>query len=347
MNFSREDIDNIIVKYLHGEASSDEIQLLREYINSSPKNMDDFKEEYSVWSAYGALDIENKVSIEDALNQVLTTVNKKQRIGKLLIRIAATLFIPLLLLNVWLILRNTNAFSTKTITYNEITASFGTRSLVTLADGSTVWLNAGSKLKYPYQFEGRERIVYLEGEALFNVESNKKNPFIVKTNNLSVKATGTRFDVLAYSNDPKHSVILVEGKVGVSHWDEQKGISTYLTHLVPNQVFSFDTLTRESELSSEEIYKYIAWADGKLVFRDDPMSEVVKKISHFYNVDIELKGEQLKDYIFRATFDEESIDEILKLLKISSPIEYYEVTRKPLPDGSFQKRKIIITAREN
>lgn len=347
MNFSREDIDNVIVKYLHGEATSEEIQLLREYINSSPENLNDFKEKYAVWSTYGALDIENKVSSERALSKVLSTVNKKQRIGKILIRVAATLFIPLLLINAWLILQNKHVFSTKTVAYNEITASFGTRSLVTLADGSTVWLNAGSKLKYPHQFVGRERIVYLEGEALFNVESNKKNPFIVKTNNLSVEATGTRFDVLAYANEARHRVILVEGNVGVFHWDEQKGVSNHITNLSPNHVFSFDTLTRESELSSEDIYKYIAWTEGKLVFRDDPMSEVIKKISHFYNVDIELKGEQLKDYIFRATFDEESIDEILKLLKLSSPIEYYEVTRKPLPDGSFPKRKIIITARKN
>jgi ferric-dicitrate binding protein FerR (iron transport regulator) len=82
--------------------------------------------------------------------------------------------------------------------------------------------------------------------------------------------------------------------------------------------------------------------DGKLVFRNEPLSQVVKKISEVFNIDIELQGSSLQDYSYRATFKDESLEEILKLIKMSSPIDYIEVRRDPLPDGSFPRKKIII-----
>ncbi|NJO68090.1 MAG: DUF4974 domain-containing protein [Bacteroidetes bacterium] len=91
-----------------------------------------------------------------------------------------------------------------------------------------------------------------------------------------------------------------------------------------------------------DIYKYIAWKDGRLVFRNEPLADVVKKISQIYNVDIELQGKELQNYRYRATFEEESLFEILKLLKLSSPIQYREVKREIMPNGTFTKRKIII-----
>jgi ferric-dicitrate binding protein FerR (iron transport regulator) len=95
-------------------------------------------------------------------------------------------------------------------------------------------------------------------------------------------------------------------------------------------------------VNNEDTYKYIAWKDGKLIFRNEPLDEVVKKIGQVFNVDIELQGNSLQDYRYRATFEDESLTEILKLLEISSPISFKEIKRVPLADGSFPRKKVIV-----
>ena len=114
------------------------------------------------------------------------------------------------------------------------------------------------------------------------------------------------------------------------------------TNLIVNQHLTFDKSTGAVSVVNEDTYKYIAWKDGKLVFRNEPLSEVAKRISQVFNIDIEIRGKEIENYSYRATFQDESLAEILKLLKISSPINYYEVKRNPLPDGSFPRKKVII-----
>jgi ferric-dicitrate binding protein FerR (iron transport regulator) len=87
---------------------------------------------------------------------------------------------------------------------------------------------------------------------------------------------------------------------------------------------------------------YISWKDGKLIFRDEPLSEVVERIGQVFNIEIELRGDEIRNYTYRATFQEESFEEILRLLKMSSPIDYIILKRDPLPDGSFPRKKVII-----
>lgn len=339
---NREEIDRLITLFLNGEAGKEEIDLLKQWIESSSENLAYFQGIRNVWAAAGARNSSDLISTDDALHKVLRKLDRKRIVLQYLQRIAAVMFIPLLAFSIWQWNNKANAYKSGSITYNEITAAFGTRSLLTLSDGSKVWLNAGSKLLYPDKFINNQRVVYLTGEAFFEVQSDKERPFIVKSNHMSVVATGTQFDVMAYSNQPDMKVILAEGKVTVNKMKANGKVAHELGRLMPNQLLIFDTLTCKAQIASEDIYKYIAWKEGKLVFRNDPMAEVVKKISQFYNVDIELQGDKLKEYRYRATFEEESVYEILKLLKLSSPINYREIDRKPFPDGSFPKRKIII-----
>jgi ferric-dicitrate binding protein FerR (iron transport regulator) len=182
--------------------------------------------------------------------------------------------------------------------------------------------------------------VFLKGEAYFEVESDPKKPFIVETSSLSVKATGTKFNVSGYTSADEAEVTLVSGKVEVSLTDDKKNIKS--SKLDMNQHFSFNKASGTTSIIVEDTYKYISWKDGKLIFRNEPLSLVVKKISQVFNIDIEIKGEEILNYSYRATFQDESLAEILKLLKMSSPIDYIEVKRDPLPDGSFPRKKVII-----
>jgi ferric-dicitrate binding protein FerR (iron transport regulator) len=256
-------------------------------------------------------------------------------------KIAAVLLIPLVLGNLlYFLFRANNYTTTQEPVYNELFAAFGTRSALKLSDGSSVWLNSGSSIKYPDRFVGNNRTVVLKGEAYFEVESNREKPFIVETSSLSVKATGTKFNVSGYTSAEEAEVTLVSGKVEVSLTDDKKNIKSSTLDI--NQHFSFNKVNGTTSIVNEDTYKYISWKDGKLVFRNEPLSQVVKEISQLFNIDIEIKGEELLNYSYRATFQDESLVEILKLLKMSSPIDYIEVKRDPLPDGSFPRKKVII-----
>ena len=104
----------------------------------------------------------------------------------------------------------------------------------------------------------------------------------------------------------------------------------------------YKTETKMKYIRNEDIYRFIAWKDGKLIFRNDSLLKVLNTISMMFNVDFELQGKELQDYRYRATFCDESLEEILKLLKLSSPIDFTEVKRVPRSDGSFPKKKIIV-----
>jgi ferric-dicitrate binding protein FerR (iron transport regulator) len=128
--------------------------------------------------------------------------------------------------------------------------------------------------------------------------------------------------------------------VEVSLADESKNIPA--TRLEVNQHMTFNKTKGDISVITEDPYKYISWKEGKLVFRNEPLINVVNEISKVFNIDIELRGNEIKDYSYRATFQDESLEEILKLLKLSSPIDYIEETRTPLPDGSFPRKRVVI-----
>lgn len=333
-------VDNLIAKYLGGNASEDEILMLESWIRESDENLKYFRQFKNIWEA----SVELPVSTDKALTKVLNQINSRKRrltYWQILQRIAAILFIPLLISMLWLTVGKNFKNINSTITYNKVVAAFGTYSLLELPDGSKVWLNSGASLRYPGKFSKSNRSVYLIGEAYFEVHSDKTMPFYVNTPYFTVKATGTKFNVRAEKNFRTPSVTLIEGKVAVQKPDSGKQ-KDLITMLQPNQHMTYDTLSGHVTIQTEDTYKHFAWKDGKLVFRNDNISEVARRISLQYNVDIEIKGDEIKKYRYRATFENEPLGELLRLLKISSPIDYSEVKPQALPDGTFSRRKIII-----
>jgi ferric-dicitrate binding protein FerR (iron transport regulator) len=334
----------LITRYLTGETSLDEIVELQKWLCSSQDNLLYFQQLKNIWDNSEHETAEKMIDVDKAFNMINRRVTFKSPTTNFWYywkRIAAVLIIPLILGNLFYFSLHPKIYSThQEPVYNELFAAFGTRSALKLSDGTSVWLNSGSSIKYPDRFVGNSRIVILNGEAYFEVESNPQKPFIVETSSLNVKATGTKFNVSGYASDDEAEVTLVSGKVEVSLSGDNKNIKS--TKLDPNQHFSFNKTTGTSSVINEDTYKYISWKDGKLIFHNEPLSRVLERISQIFNIDIEIKGEEIKNYSYRATFQDESLAEILKLLKISSPIDYIEVKRNPLPDGSFPKKKVII-----
>jgi ferric-dicitrate binding protein FerR (iron transport regulator) len=339
--FEQEKINQIIAAYLENRISSNDLVDLENWIKASKENRDYFLQLKNIAEITAN---HHKIDTERAHLNVLARISEQSQKTKYLHFIqkaAAILLIPVILGSIIWNISNTKKTNSYETTYNEVFAAYGTRSAINLSDGSKVWLNSGSSLRYPLKFSSNQRKVFLKGEAYFEVQSDKMHPFVVETQNISVKATGTNFNVAAFENRSSVEVTLLTGKVTVNKTSENSS-RKILAEMKPNQHYKYDFKTNASKLTDQDVSKFVAWKDGKLIFRNDPLSLVVQKISQLYNVEIELQGKELQEYRYRATFEEESLNEILKLLKLSSPIDFKEISREPLSDGTFPKRKIII-----
>ncbi|MEX1239356.1 MAG: FecR domain-containing protein [Cyclobacteriaceae bacterium] len=338
--------DNLIANYLSGTATPEEEKELITWIGLSERNKQYYDQLRNIWITSDMSFDPESINTDLALEKVLKRISKETKLLTFWLywkNVAAIILIPVLLGYVpFLMFRSGALFTSPKPIYSEAHAAFGSRTHLRLPDGSLVWLNSGSSVKFPDRFVEDERVVYLTGEAYFEIVSNPSMPFHVQTSSLDVKVTGTAFNVSDYRTDTCTTVTLVSGEVFVNEITNGSR-RKLLAQLHPNQHLIFGKRDKTVQLSNDNAYEYVAWKDGKLVFRNKPLSFVVKKIGQVFNVDIVLQGsQQFQDYRYRATFQDESLTEILKLLKISSPLDFTEVKRSPLADGSFPKKKIII-----
>ena len=226
------------------------------------------------------------------------------------------------------------------IEYQEVKSPHGTFSEVRLPDGTNVWLNGGSTLKYPLTFRKGERDVFLSGEGYFEVHSDKENPFIVKTGQITLRATGTAFNVEAYGSDSITAVTMVNGKIDVAFGNSSP------VAMVPGERASFNNLTKQCLIAKTDPYKWYAWKDGLMIFRDDPLSYVFKRLGLTFNVNIELKDPSLANAPYRATFEYESLDEILRLLEMSAPLHFKQNKRVKDRNNAYEKQTIEVYKRK-
>jgi len=249
-------------------------------------------------------------------------------------RIAAILIFPLLLS--FLAYFYFQEKPTATTSFAEIECPMGVRTKFQLPDGSNGYLNSGSRLKYPAQFTG-ERKVELFGEAFFDVVHNAEIPFHVNTRNLDIKVLGTTFNVIANEDERTEEIVLQTGKV-----DVYSNTGKQLAILSPNEQLILDVKKRSFTKAEVVSSQYTTWKEGKLVFRNENMQQVARRLSRWYNAEVVVDDRLLDDYTFHATFIDEPLDEVLKLLSITTPLSFKEEKRKSDSEGVFQKRKIVL-----
>ena len=210
-----------------------------------------------------------------------------------------------------------------------------------LPDGSEVWLNALSSLTYPQRFTEKERTVQLSGEAYFKVVSDKKHRFNVETRKMAVSAYGTEFNVNAYESETSHEVTLARGQVEVSSEAGSKATKV----LAVNEKAILRVETGNIHVVAADTYVETAWKDGKMVFRREKLDKIVTRLSRKFGVDIRLEGDRLKEYEYTATFTDETLEDILDLLKRSAPITYSISRQRQLNNETFTRREVIIKSR--
>ena len=204
--------------------------------------------------------------------------------------------------------------------YNTLITPKGGEYTLMLSDGTEVKLNSDSKLKYPVLFTGNSRDVELEGEAFFKVTKSLKTPFVVKANKVNVTVYGTVFNVLAYTNDSQVQTTLIEGIVGVSIHNikaqtEQK--------IKPGQQLTYNSITKSSETKEINTDRYIAWTKGMFVFENEPIENILKVMSRWYNFEYVFNNEKLKHQRFTISIGRyDKVSKVLDMISLSSKVKF-------------------------
>jgi len=347
-----EEIDRVVRWLQNGAGTIDGKAILRQIWNDFPQN--DIHPSIDYERILDSIHHDISLSRSDKIKLIspvrMSQKKVKWRVFSILSKIAAVLFLPLLLYFMYTYIITDKPILSETIkpvpVNIEVKSPLGSKTYLELPDGSKVWLNYGSRLKFPQKFTGQTRTVELQGECYFEVAHNEQKPFIVETGELEVLAKGTEFNLMAYPEDAVIETTLKSGKV-ILQRKTSDGNVQQIFEMEPNQHAKYLKEEKELTYSIENPDKYISWKDGILIFRDDPIDDIFKKLSRWYNVDIQVKGEELSKYTYTATFVDETLPQILDLLTIATPIKYTISSRIKQDDGSFSKRKIMISLNEN
>jgi len=295
------------------------------------------------------IDQATSVDVDKAYHTVNRRINQEKtvyRIYTTLTRIAAVFTLPLLAFTIWtLFFQETEKapveLAQNEITWQEIHSPVGMRSHVVLPDGTNLWLNAGSHLRYSIPFIRENREVELSGEAFLDVVKNEKSTFVVKAQNTAVEVLGTQFNVNAYPESGKIEVALKEGKIKFRFAGEEG--TTKFCELQPNDLLEFHKKENTVIRENTNIEKYIAWHQNVMILDDTPMTELAGLLEKWYGVKVIIAHEEIKRYKFTTTFEDEPLHRVLELLEISSPgIKINYAMGKPI-EGSKKFSPSVVT----
>ena len=348
---NNQQIENIITKALAGKLNTEEQVVLNNWISVSKENEKKFKVYSELWEKSKKLVLSGSIDVESSLTQTkkqIADLQPKKRWLIYLRQSAVILFLSISLsfLYNYFLQPSKSEITPGQIVMQEIKTAFGTRTKFQLADGTTVWLNSGSTLRFPASFHNLdERKVELNGEGYFNVTKNDAKPFIVNTSELGVKVYGTCFNVSAYNEYNTMTVALEEGKVALVK--DYSGGQKELMVMKPNDIVEYDSEKNKLYHSSNSNMKrYTSWKNGYIVFYGDHIENVVKKLEKWYNVEFEIKDPALQDYSFTATFVDEPLEQVLELLSLSSPMTYKITPAKKGEDNSYSTRKVTLSIKK-
>ena len=203
-----------------------------------------------------------------------------------------------------------------------VEAPLGSKTKLTLPDGSTVWLNAGSKMVYSQGFGVSDRRLVFQGEGYFEVEKNDEMPFLVQTHDVNVTVVGTKFNFRNYPEDEEAVVELLEGKVALENQLKEEVVR----YLSPNEKMVLHKATGEMDITSTKVKEATLWTESILLFDEDLLPDIVRELERSYHVQIEIENEDLKQTRFYGQFNllEQTIYDVLDMLSETGKLKYHE-----------------------
>jgi ferric-dicitrate binding protein FerR (iron transport regulator) len=354
-----DNIELLIVKYLNGTISDDEHRELKSWADMSDKNRLAFDRMREIWMASNMTEEKFRFDSQTAFDRFRKKVTPEKEIPRFRDRkktknialsyqwVAAVLIFAVCGGMLLQYLTHTAGDENIPIAYQEITVPNGSRSKILLPDSSYITINAGTTLRYNTDFGKTQRDVWLDGEAYFVVKKSH-SPFVVHSGTVQVKAVGTEFNMRAYSSENRIETTLVEGKVLVTDTNNASGVLEEVA-LLPNQKLIvskkqissedkekqiIETATTEKEEQTvkpeREIVKQgkidptpdISWKDDEWVIYRESLADLSVKLQRRYNVNIIFVDEHLKSFRYNGTLPDESLEQVLKIMSMVSPIRY-------------------------
>lgn len=353
----------LLEKYLNNNCSEEELEIVLNWLINSGSITDSTNLLYSLWDEIHKEDVISAADFEKILHKIhhkinirdsklllgeadnnLIRYNRKKHFLRIIRNIAAILFLPVFGFGLSMLYKyqaSHNSYVAALGTTNQVFSSADAITKINLPDSSVVLLNRNSSLRYSSDFTGNQRLVELKGEGFFKVTSNPKKPFIVNAGKIQVVAYGTTFNVMAYPEENKIETSLINGEVSLREI-EQLGKTKILYKMNPSDLVVYDKTNKNIVRRTIKDDRYFSWKDGKLTLTAEPMTEVIKKISRWFNVDISINDPRLNDLTLTATFVNETLPEVLELLSLVYPIGYTISDREAVGDGTFTKRKVFL-----
>lgn len=373
-------IDERIIRFLEGNTTPEENNQLEEWKNASKENEELFNELRNAWlisltASTNRADI-NEIEREyKKLHDRIWPRSFKSYLKP--IAVAASILLALFIgtkINTPTSSDNGDLFAQNdSISFESVKGSV---SLTTLPDGSKIWLNANTKIAYNMAYNTTDRVVELDGEAYFNVVTNSEKPFIVKAKGIEVVATGTSFNVRSYAEDPDVTTTLIEGILHIGGVD--KNNQPFNMEVKPNQTITYfpeKDLTKEKNLTKEDLdilpsnispskltfieqnipavkmentnpQIYTSWKDERWIIENEKFSILKNKLERRFNVVFVLEDAAMKDYRFTGSFEAETIDEVMQILKHTIPIDY-KIEKGVITVKTAKKAKLIFDKAKN
>ncbi len=307
-----------IEKYFLGELTAAQKEELFMRMASDPEAKDEFARIQNAWALAASSGTE---SDQHKARPYLYDFRKQQNRKKTrtffigLSKYAAILVVGMFI--AWGILRKLQVMEKPTVAYQKLTVPAGQRAMLTLADGTTVWVNAKSTLEYPGMFTEDTREVILTGEAYFEVAANPAQPFIVKSGNFQTKVTGTHFNIFAYEGF--FDVSLVEGQVKVYETGAVK--DTIVLNRNERVSWANGYLVKKVMTDADDFL----WKEGIYHFDDMPFSAIIEKLQLYYDVQIHVANKALLARKFTGKFRQrDGIESVLKVIQMGYPFTYHK-----------------------
>lgn len=324
----------ILHKYFNGTASDNERQEVLAWVDASPANKEEFLQREADF-VFGNLP--DREPSQAARAQIMHVVEPKRKRLRILSAVASAAAIFVVGAFIWVLhdnnrlnnqvasltAQNQKLIAIPELVQGESVLSYkvnpGVKGTIVLPDGSEVILNSASTLRTPARFENGKRVVELEGEGYFKVESNPDWPMYVRTSRgVTVKVTGTEFNLSTYSDDAALKLTLVRGKVSLL---DEKSETEVVVREKEEVVVGARAQLEKPTRKTADMKLNTSWKDGYLVFDNTPIREVIKKMERWYGVDITVADARVMNNTFTASFRSESLQQVLTLLDITCSIK--------------------------
>lgn len=307
---------HIFYKCFRNQATSEELAELNVWLDEDMENLNTLEEVYNVFSLSS---VSPSVLIPDAQKAWLMVdreVSKKKNFSLLRRYVAAAAAVLVFVLMAAVTVHSYLQSKLSSNQFTEIVTQAGQKTSVRLPDGSTVWMNSSSSLKYPVNFNSDSREVIMTGEAFFQVKKDQSRTFRVISGTLNVEVHGTSFNVKNYSDENAQKITVADGVVGLVR------NSLELTRLKKGEQATFDKGSEKLVVTNENPDQITAWRNNELIFRNTPVEDVIRSLETWYGVNITIDNRMLAGHNYSFKVKTESLREVLNMMAVMTPLAY-------------------------